>query len=284
MLKKMTALTLAFLLVLSLAGCGATGQNAPTTPSESTPPAGSLSIPEQEAPEDPDAPDEGAETETMPAAQTPEESQEPEKPEEGAQMADLTFHGMADAHSVEVSMEDGELRVFQFDQERFWDVLSRLDEGDVFRIAYRVEHEGDTESCRIVEYYGPVYAGIDLLDASWEAVSVPEGTACVELGAQANVQMLLAAREELKQFQLWSVAYEEETGTMKRGECLYAKEAVEPQEMLAVSAYLHELIPNLLIQFTTAEGEQVRYLAACNLIGVGLPVIFLDAAEWMEEE
>lgn len=282
MQKKMTALILTLLLVLSLTGCGGAGQNASTTPSGSALPAGSLAVPEQEAPEDPAVPDEEAETEVIPAPQTPEESQE--APEEGARVANLTFNGMADAHSVEVSMEDGELRVFQFDQEQFGDVLSLLDEGDVFRIAYTVEHVGDTESCHIVEYYGPVYAGIDLLDASWEAVDVPEGTEWVELGEQANVQMLLAAREELKQFQLWSVTYDGETGTMKPGECLYAKEAMQPQEMLAVSAYLHELIPNLLIQFTTAEGEQVRYLAACNLIGVGLPVIFLDAAEWMEAE
>lgn len=245
------------------------------------------------APSTASAPASGAESSSAPEElEEASETEQEAEPEQGEPVdsgadpgagpveaeADVSFSGLTGGQTMEAVMEDGSTRVFQFDPEQFGEQFSCFYEGQTLRLTYTEERQGDS----IIYYvtsYSPAYRGVDLLRAGYELDGIPASAVQIQLHDTFDMQFLLAAREDLTGVRFWSLAMDDsgEEFLLEREELLYELEQLDAGEQMAVSAYVPEIIPNVLLEYTLSGGEQVRYLIASDLSGFNLPVCLADA-------
>ena len=282
-MKKLLCIVLGLMLLLTLTACGEKPASVPVSSGASV--SADVSTPEvpeeQEQPDVPipDEPEQGG------AWSDPEEPDEPEVPIEEpgksvyADARTVTFSGLADGHTVEVQLEDGSYAALQFDSDQYGGVMSALAEGDVIVIRMdAVQLSGGGTAWQLTEYLGSALQGVILLDSQtpdhydWEVVGDEE----------SNQSFALYATQALSGVTLYPLTFQDD-GSLKKGEMWLSREEVYEGAFLKFNLFVEEYYPNWLLEYTLADGTQVRYLIGMAEEPLYLPVCLSPALSRLAE-
>lgn len=267
-MKKLFCAVLALTLILALGACGNQPAQAPASQpdasqsGEPAEPAGSGEAPQPDASGQPADPDQPAD---------PGQPVQAEGPFTEAEC--VAFSGLADSHAVEVILPSGEYLVLQFDPEKYGELFQVMEEGDEFWITYEdTRPEEEEVFYGITQYFGPNYQGVMLAaggDAS--AVNLSRCAWYMKDNENANASCLLYLTEDLTDLAFYRVEYQED-GSFQKEKALATLEALPAGCAIGLELDVPETIPNLMLEYTRADGTQVQYLIASDLSGLYLPV------------
>ena len=268
-MKKLFCAILALTLILTLAACG----NKPVQPPASQPDASQSSEPApepQEEPQEPAQPDEPAQPEE-PEPADPGRPVQAEGPFTEAVCVALS--GLADNHAAEVILPSGEYLVLQFDPDKYGELFQVMEEGDEFWITYE-DTRPDEEAVfyGITQYFGPNYQGVMLAeggDAS--AVNLSRCAWYMKDNENANAACLLYLTEDLTDLAFYRVVYQED-GSFQKEKALATLDTLSAGCAIGLELDVPETIPNLMLEYTRADGTLVQHLIASDLSGLYLPV------------